>query len=71
MTDAEKRLIEIDDAISAIMKTGQSYKIADRQLTRADLAQLRAMRKEAQSEIDAENVGGLGRSTAFACFARR
>ena len=50
---------------------GQSYKIGSRSLTRADLSELYAMKKELESVIAEENAGGLGRHTAAAVFGRR
>lgn len=44
-------LRQVEEAISKITLTGQSYKIGSRSLTRADLAELRAMRKELKQEI--------------------
>ena len=46
----KEQLKVVNDAIFAIMVGGQSYKIGSRALTRADLAQLRAMKKELEAQ---------------------
>lgn len=61
LNEKKAMLCDIEDAIHAIMVTGQSYKIGTRSLTRADLAELRKMRIDLQNEIAAaeEASGGL------------
>ena len=66
----EEQLIEIDNAISSILRTGQSYKIGSRTLTRADLGTLRAMRKELLIASE-DNVTDLFGNTFVAVFDRR
>lgn len=58
-TPAEQLRV-VKDAIYAIMVGGQSYKIGSRQLTRADLAQLRAMKKELEAEVVQEQTDIFG-----------
>lgn len=58
-TPAEQLKV-VKDAIYAIMVGGQSYKIGSRQLTRADLAQLRAMKKELEAEAVQEQTDIFG-----------
>lgn len=58
-TPAEQLKV-VKDAIYAIMVGGQSYKIGSRQLTRADLAQLRAMKKELEAEVVQEQTDIFG-----------
>lgn len=55
-----EQLKVVKDAIYAIMVGGQSYKIGSRQLTRADLAQLRAMKKELEAEAAQEQTDIFG-----------
>ena len=55
-----EQLKAVKDAIYAIMVGGQSYKIGSRQLTRADLAQLRAMKKELEAEAVQEQTDIFG-----------
>lgn len=71
MSTAEERLAEVSTAITKILVGGQSYKIGTRSLTRADLAELRAMKKELEQEVAAENTPVLGRKAAAAFFDRR
>lgn len=56
----QEQLKAVNDAIFAIMVGGQSYKIGSRQLTRADLAQLRAMKKELEAQAVQEQSDLLG-----------
>lgn len=58
-TPAEQLKV-VKDAIYAIMVGVQSYKIGSRQLTRADLAQLRAMKKELEAEAVQEQTDIFG-----------
>lgn len=52
-------LENINAAIMAITVGGQSYRIGSRSLTRADLKQLYAMRKELTAELAANSSTGL------------
>ena len=63
---AAERLQVIDQAIA-----GQSYKLGSRQLTRADIKQLRAMRTDIQNEMAAENSAGVFAKTFVAEFDGR
>ncbi|MBE6003746.1 MAG: peptidylprolyl isomerase [Lachnospiraceae bacterium] len=51
----QEQLKTVKEAISSILIGGQSYKIGSRSLTRADLAQLRAMKKELEAECAAND----------------
>lgn len=66
----EEQIIEIDKAISSILRTGQSYKIGSRTLTRADLGTLRAMRKDLMAASE-DNGTDLFSNTFVAVFDRR
>ncbi|MBF1006462.1 MAG: peptidylprolyl isomerase [Lachnospiraceae bacterium] len=66
----EEQIIEIDKAISSILKTGQSYKIGSRTLTRADLGTLRSMRKDLMAASE-DNGTDLFSNTFVAVFDRR
>nr|DAT59931.1 MAG TPA: hypothetical protein [Caudoviricetes sp.] len=66
----EEQIIEIDKAISSILKTGQSYKIGSRTLTRADLGTLRSMRKDLLAASE-DNGTDLFSNTFVAVFDRR
>ena len=70
MTAAEM-LEQVNTAITNILIGGQSYKIGSRQLTRADLYQLRAMKKELAAEVAAEGDSALLDNTFVAYFDGR
>ena len=52
-------LEKVNEAIMAIAIGGQSYRIGSRQLTRADLKQLYAMKNDLTAQLAAENSTGL------------
>ena len=54
----EERLAEVDAAISKVLVAGQSYRIGSRQLTRADLDKLYAIRNDLQAQA-AKGTPGL------------
>ena len=64
----EEQLAEVNNAIYAVLRGGQSYKIGSRSLSRADLSLLRAMREELQAEIAAEGESSLLDNTYVAVF---
>lgn len=66
----EEQIIEIDKAISSILRTGQSYKIGSRTLTRADLGTLRSMKKDLLAASE-DNGTDLFSNTFVAVFDRR
>ena len=66
----EERLAEVDNAISKILVSGQSYKIGSRQLTRADLQQLYAIRNDLQGQA-AKGIPGLLDDCYVAIFDSR
>lgn len=63
------KIADVNAAISAVLTGGQSYKIGNRSLTRADLPTLYKMKKELENTA-AEN-GGLGRNVALGIFDKR
>ena len=63
----QQQLEVVNDAIVSILRGGQSYKIGTRQLTRADLAQLRQM----QSQLAAGRDSSLFGDTVVAVFEGR
>ena len=67
----EEQLAEVNNAIYAVLRGGQSYRIGSRQLSRADLSLLRAMREELQAEIAAEGNSSLLDNTYVAVFEPR
>lgn len=52
-------LAQVNEAITAVLCGGQSYKIGSRSLTRADLALLRSMREDLEAQIAQEDSGPL------------
>ena len=50
----------VDDAIYAVL-AGQSYSLGSRSVTRADLAELRAMRRETEAELEKLETNGTTR----------
>lgn len=60
--ESKELLLQVEKAINTITATGQSYKLGSRSVTRADLAELREMRKELMQEIAASKSGGNGLS---------
>lgn len=69
---AAQRLQLVNEAIEEIMIAGQSYKIGSRQLTRADLKQLRLLKNDLANEVAAEqSSGSLFTHTSVAMFDGR
>ena len=66
-TKAAEMLEQVNSAISA----GQSYKIGSRSLTRADLAQLKAIRDDLEAQIDSGTDNCLLDRTFVAFFDGR
>lgn len=63
-------LIEVNDAISKIVSGAQSYKIGSRQLTRANLQELYAIRNDLLAQANAGQDGLLD-NTYVAVFDTR
>ena len=64
-------LEQVNKAISAVLAGGQSYKIDSRSLTRADLAQLKAIRDDLEARIDSGESAHLLDRTFVAFFDGR
>lgn len=47
----QQMLVEVNKAIQAVLLGGQSYKLGSRSVTRADLALLRQMRDDLESQL--------------------
>ena len=59
-TNTPAELLEqVDSAINTILIGGQSYKIGSRQLNRADLKELYAIRSDLQAQVAAGTPGLL------------
>lgn len=66
----EEMLAQVNTAISSILIGGQSYKIGSRQLNRADLKMLYAMRNDLQAQV-ASGAPGLLDDCYVAVFDTR
>ncbi len=66
-----QRLAQVDEAITAVLYGGQSYKLGSRSLTRADLAMLKALRDDLAAQVTQETSAGLLDRTSVACFDGR
>ena len=66
-----ERLAQVDAALAAVLAGGQSYKLGSRSLTRADLAQLRALRDDLAAQAAQENSEGLLHGVYVARFDGR
>lgn len=64
MTDAQQRLAEVRAAISAVLKTGQRLRRADREVQLAELNSLRLLEKQYAEQVACEQAAlkGRGRS---------
>lgn len=70
--DKRDLLSQVNDAISAILKTGQSYSIGSRTLTRANITELRHLKAELEAEIaQEENNSSLFSNCSVAIFEGR
>lgn len=58
--ESKELLQQVEEAIKIITVTGQSYKLGSRSVTRADLSELREMRKELMQEVAASESTGKG-----------
>lgn len=70
-TKAAEMLDQVNAAITAVLSGGQSYKIGSRSLTRADLAELKAMRDDLEAQISAGTSTHLMDRTVVAFFDGR
>lgn len=66
----QELLQEVDNAINTVLVGGQSYRIGTRQLTRADLGELRNLKKELQVQANEEPASLFG-NTVVAVFDGR
>ena len=67
----ERRLLEVNKAIEAVLLGGQAVKIGTRMVTRADLKQLRAMRDDLEAQLAAATPSPLMPDTYVAFFDGR
>lgn len=67
----ETLLTEVNQAIRNVLFGGQSYKIGSRELTRADLGQLRSLKADLEAELNSGDSGDLLSNTYVAFFDGR
>ena len=65
LTNLQEQFSEINKAIATIQEGGQSYRIGNRQLSRADLSLLYKERDRITGEINAQENGGIFRVAVF------
>ncbi len=70
MTDIEM-LQKVNEAITAVMVLGQSYKIGSRSVTKADFDKLRSFKSELEARIAASNSSSLFANTSVSVFDTR
>lgn len=68
---AEEQLLIVNEAIYAVLKGGQSYRIGTRQLTRANLDLLYEMQRKLQSQVLTDKGSSLFDDTVVAVFEGR
>lgn len=68
---AAELLEQVNNAITAVLAGGQSYKMGSRSLTRADLSMLKSLREELEAQTRNESAGGLLDRTYVAIFDGR
>jgi hypothetical protein len=61
MTEAQTRLAEVRASIKQILESGQRIRKADREVQRAELAQLRELEQQYVADVDRETVKTAGR----------
>ena len=71
MKSLEEQLNDVKEAIEAVLSGGQSYKIGSRQMTRADLSQLRKMKLDIEKKMSNSGNDSLLGGAYVACFDRR
>lgn len=69
--DASALLAEVNKAIAAVAIGGQSYRIGSRQLTRANLTELKNMRADLTAQLAEDGSTTLFRNTFVAFFDGR
>lgn len=68
---AADQLKTVNEAIYAVLKGGQSYRIGTRELARADLKQLFEMQKRLQSAVEQDADSRLLEETVVGVFDGR
>ncbi|KUP02189.1 primosomal replication protein PriB/PriC domain protein [Stenotrophomonas maltophilia] len=68
MPTAAQIMLQTYLAAEAAVLQGQSFRMGERQLNRADLAEIRAGRREWEAKVNAQVRGGNRMSVALADF---
>lgn len=71
MSTPAQTMLQTYLAAEAAVLGGQSFRFGERQLTRADLAEIRAGRREWEAKVQTEARGGSRLSVALADFRCR
>ncbi len=61
MATTAERLQKVRDAIDTLVGTGASVRLGDRQVTRADLTELRNLEKDLMAQLASETSAAAGR----------
>lgn len=69
MTDYRTRLAAVQAAIDAVLEGGQLVRYGERQVTMADLEQLRLLEREYTSQVAAQANARAGRGRARISYA--
>lgn len=69
MTDYRTRLAAVQAAIDAVLEGGQAVRYGERQVTMADLEQLRALEREYTNKAAAQANARAGRGRARISYA--
>jgi hypothetical protein len=64
-------LVQVNNAIAAVLAGGQSYKIGSRSLTRADLAMLKSLKDDLEAQVTESSDTTLLDRTYVAFFEGR
>lgn len=69
MAKSKKEMLEqVNEAITAVLMGGQSYRIGSRSLTRGDLATLKALRDDLEAEAERGGEGSQLLDRTFVAF---
>lgn len=62
MTPAEQQLKDVQNAITKVLRGGQSVRYGERQVTRADLSMLRKLEQDYAAAVQTEQNRSRGRN---------
>lgn len=58
-TPAQELLQQVRDAIEAVLTRGQDVSVGGKRYTRANLSELRDLRRELENQVRRESTGGI------------